>query len=59
MEIDDNELAEYIADMANELSQMAGLRHFERLAYILDVASTEAQNLAQRRVEATVNAPCH
>ena len=59
MEIEDNELAEYIADMTNELAQMACLRRFERLAYILDVASAEAQNLAKQRVEATVNAPCH
>jgi hypothetical protein len=59
MKIDDNELAEYIADMTNELAQMACLRRFERLAYILDIAKTEAQNLAKESVEATINAPCH
>ncbi len=59
MQIDDSELAEYIADMTNELAQMACLRRFERLAYILDVAAMEAQNLAKESVEATINAPCH
>jgi hypothetical protein len=60
MKIEDSELAEYIADMANELAQMAGLRRFERLAYILDVASAEAQNLAKETPEVrTLSAHCH
>jgi hypothetical protein len=59
MEINDSELAEYIADMTNELSQMACLRRFERLAYLLDIAKTEAQNLAKESVETTIDVPCH
>lgn len=59
MEIEDNELAAYIADMTSELAQMACLRRFERLAYLLDVAALEAQQLAKARVDATINVACH
>lgn len=45
------ETAEYIADMAGELAQIAGQQEFEVLRYLLEMAWQEARSLAQQNAE--------
>ncbi|HMO28499.1 hypothetical protein [Enterovirga sp.] len=40
--------AEYIADLTVELSKLARRSHLDLVAYLLDIASLEARNVANR-----------
>ena len=40
--------AEYIADMCRDLARMARGERFDTLAYLLDMASLEAENVGQQ-----------